>query len=396
MGLHRLCSWSLAAFLLGIGAHSLIPWMRAPVWIWVFIALACVAAITLARASRVAFAGAILLAAFLLGVWRFDSVPLSDIQRLNQFHKPAAQSVGVLGWFSASRVQLTRRIQRMFPRDEATLATGILYGDQSLSPDQRSLMQRSGLTHLVAVSGSNVTIVVVVLMGAILAAGFHRRHAFWIASFGILAFLAFVGFSASVVRAGIMGWLVLLARRVGRIPTPSRLLLVAAAAMTFLTPTLLAFDRGFALSFLATWGLLAWSPIFSRWYATLPSQFSIREAAATTSAATLMTTPYLGWAFGRMSLAGLFTNLLALPLVPWIMLWTAFAAVWGNFPGSFLVRLPTLGLLRVLEWVARLADLTPWLNLRVPSLDVMSLFAIYILLWKIWRSCSEKNELSTE
>lgn len=395
MGRNRLYSWSLAAFLFGIGAHSIRVWMRMPVWTWVLVALACVAALALARRSRVAFIGAILLSAFLLGVWRFDIVPFSDIQRLNQFHKPS-QSVGALAWLGASRLQLTRRIERMFPRDEATLATGILYGEQNLSRDQRALMQRSGLMHIVAVSGSNVTIVVVVLMSAILAAGFHRRHAFWIASVGILAFLGFVGFSASVVRAGIMGWLVLLARRVGRIPTPSRLLLVAASVMTFLTPTLLAFDRGFALSFLATWGLLAWSPIFSRAYSKLPERFSIREAAATTSAATLMTAPYLGWAFGRMSLAGLFTNLLALPLVPWIMLWTAFAATWGDLPGSFLVRLPTLGLLRLLEWVARLADLVPWLNLRVPSVDIMSLIAIYILLWKIWRSCSEKNELSTE
>ncbi len=404
MGFHRVFSWSLAAFLLGIGAHSLWPLVTVLPW-WEWMVVFCVFATIFVmgrpqsdrgRPQGIAPTVVIVVTfAFLLGVWRFDIVSRADVYRATHFMVKQRPSSGILADLATWHDELTARIGRALPKDEATLATGMLYGDQDLSRDQRELLRRAGLLHLVAVSGSNVTIVVTVLLGAILAFGFHRRHAFWIASFGILGFVAFVGFSASVVRAGIMGWLVLFARHVGRIPTPSRVLLVAASVMTFLTPTLLFFDRGFGLSFLATWGLLAWSPIFESAFAKLPNVLSLRSAAAMTTSATLMTAPYLAWTFGRMSFAGLLTNLLALPLVPWIMLWTAFVAALGDLPGSVLVRLPTFGLVRLLERIAHLSDALPWLDLRTPSMDFAMLFAIYLLIWKIWRSCREKNELST-
>ncbi len=387
MGFHRLLFWSLAAFLIGIGVHSLDPWARAPPWVWVFCAIALTTLLLSCRRSGHLFACFFVATGFLIGVWRFDFVSFSDLHRLHSFSVRTTQD--------SLRRRLTHRIEEALPRDEATLLTGIMYGDQTLSTEQRDLMRRSGLLHLVAVSGSNVTIVVTLLFGVILSLGFHRRHAFWIASVGIVAFVIFVGFSASVVRSGIMGWLVLLARHVGRIPSPSRLLLVAASVMTFITPTILFFDRGFALSFLATLGLIAWSPIFERWFEILPRRLSLRESAATTCSATLMTVPYLAWAFGRMSLAGLFTNLLALPLVPWIMLWGAFVAAWGNLPGSAVVRLPTFGLLRILERIAHLADVVPWLDLRVQTFDLASLLAIYLFVWRIWHVYKEKTELST-
>ncbi|MEK7116190.1 MAG: ComEC/Rec2 family competence protein [Patescibacteria group bacterium] len=383
----RVFSWSFAMFLLGIGIHSLDPWARAPPVVWILCAAVSATLLSTLRRSGLPFTLVLITTGLLVGLWRFDLVPLSDLHRLRQFHVHTTQD--------SLRRRLTHRIEQTLPRDEATLLTGIMYGDQMLTIEQRDLMRRSGLLHLVAVSGSNVTIIVTLLLGAILSLGFHRRHAFWIVSVGIFAFIAFVGFSASVVRSGIMGWLVVLARHVGRISAPSRLLLIAASAMTFVTPTVLFFDRGFALSFLATWGLIAWSPIFERWFTILPRRLSIRESAATTCSATLLTAPYLAWAFGRMSLAGLLTNLLALPLVPWIMLCGGFVAAWGDLPGSIMVRLPTLGLLRLLERIAHIADVVPWLDLHVQKLDLASLVVIYLCVWRIWRSCREKIELST-
>ncbi len=391
----RLFTYALTAFLIGIGLHSIYPWMRVPTDIWIGVACAFAFGIMCARERPRFFIVLVLVAACILGVWRFDVVPRDEVARAMHFSVPKRPSSRIFVELAAWRTALTARIGQALPREEATLATGMLYGDQELSRDQRDLLRRSGLLHLVAVSGANVTIIVNVLLGVILAFRFHRRHAFWIVSAGILAFLGFVGFSASVVRAGIMGWLVLLARHRGRIPTSSRVLLIAGSVMTFLTPTLLLFDRGFGLSFLATWGLLAWSPIFERAFAKLPNLLSLRNAAATTFAATLMTLPYLAWAFGRMSLAGLFTNLLALPLVPWIMLWTALVAAVGTLPGSVIIRLPTYGLVHLLLRIAHLADIFPWLDLRIPSMDLLSLVAVYLLLLKIWLLCREKTGLST-
>ncbi len=300
----------------------------------------------------------------------------------------------VVAMLSAWHGWLTQRITALFPTEEGTLITGILYGDQSLSSDQRDLMQRAGLMHIVAVSGSNVTIVVSVLMAVVLACGFRRRHAFYVVTFGIIVFTLFVGSSSSVVRAAIMGWLVLLARHVGRAPKPSRILFLSAVGLATLNPWVLGFDAGFALSFLATWGLMVWTPIITEHVSWIPERFGLRETFATTAGATLMTLPYMGWVFGRMSFAGLLTNMLALPLVPFIMLWGAVAGVIG--PMIPLATIPAYGLTLLLERVAHLADLVPLLDVHLEQMDAGVMIGLYVLMAWIWFVLRGKTELSTK
>ncbi len=323
------------------------------------------------------------------GVW-FECQGMSDVQLLA---RPAPWNV--ISRLTTWRFWVTARIARTLPRDEATLLSGILYGDRALSDEQADLMRRAGLMHLVAVSGSNVTIVVTLCLAFALSLGLRRQQTFWIVTVAVAAFVGFVGFSASVLRAALMGWLILLSRELGRIPSATRLLLIAAVVMTAFNPWSLVFDAGFGLSFLATWGLLVWTPILQRKFTWLPERFGVRASVATTCSATLMTTPYLAWAFGRMSLAGLITNVFALPLVAWIMLLGAVTALWGNLPGWQLVAVPSFGLLRLLTHIAQIADFLPWLDLRVPELDFVWLLAIYALMWRFWRQVKDNTDLST-
>lgn len=294
------------------------------------------------------------------------------------------------------RTKVTSRIATLYPPDEATLLSGIMYGDQDLSQEQKDLMRRAGLMHLVAVSGSNVTIVVSLLQGVILAIGWSRRRSFWVVTVGIILFIGFVGASASVVRAGIMGWLVLLARYTGRRSSASHILLLTATCVALMNPWLLCFDPGFDLSFLATWGLIIWTPLIAQRATWLTKRFGLREAFATTSGATLMTAPYLAWSFSQTSLAGLLTNLLALPLVPFIMLWGFFSALWGNGAGSALVTIPTFGFLRALEWIAHLSDYLPFLNLQFAAMNVLWLFGAYGFLLYMWYRIRSRERLSPE
>ena len=487
----ELFGYALAAYLLGIAAHSMWPWRRLEDSTWLFFGLLLSFALSATRSRRVLFIITTVVASVAFGAWRFDvsiprrtdgilpfmrqTVPLEGrvvalgksryaatvtvaVERVldrtvagpgnrilvstTEIPPPVGSevrlfcSLRVPGTFSANlerrrllarkgiwgecagsvefvtvsgpsswdplvglsrwRMWLSARIERLLPPDEAELLTGILYGDQDLSDTSRDLFRRAGLTHLVAVSGSNVTIVVNLLFPLALALGLRRRPAFWVVSAGLTLFIGFVGFSASVLRAALMGWLVLVAREVGRIAWTDRLLLVAAAFLTLTNPWLLAFDPGFALSFLATWGLLAWSPIFSRALSRIPETGGIREAASTTCGATIMTVPYVAWAFGQMSLAGLLTNLFALPLVPWIMAWGAVAAAWGDLPGSLLTTLPVSGLLDILFRIARIADALPWLHAQIPVSSAYVLVASYVLLWQLWRRLQDKTDLSTD
>ncbi|MDD2786243.1 MAG: ComEC/Rec2 family competence protein [Patescibacteria group bacterium] len=297
--------------------------------------------------------------------------------------------------FVELRAWTNLRIKSILPGDEGALIAGMLYGERGMSQQSNNLFRNAGLTHLIAVSGSNITIVASIVFAILLGIGLWRRQAFWVTTVTLLAYVTFTGFSASVARAAVMGWLVLFARYIGRRPKTWHVLLVSAFALCLLDPWMLAFDAGFALSFLATIGLMSWSPIFSRLLKFLPEIGGLREAAATTISATLMTTPYMAFAFEKISLAGLVTNLIAVPLVPWAMLFGAISAAWGQLYGWQFVTLPALGVAKLIFWSAHLSDYVPWLLMEIQRMNFVLLVATYFLLTWIWFKLRAKKSFST-
>ncbi|MBD3281223.1 hypothetical protein GF391_00565 [Candidatus Uhrbacteria bacterium] len=296
--------------------------------------------------------------------------------------------------FYTWREQANRRIMGVIPGDEGILIAGLLYGERNLSPAAKELFRRAGLTHIIAVSGSNFTIIVTVVFSILLGLGLWRHQAFTITTAAMLLFFGFVGFSASVARAAIMGWVLLLSRQLGRSPNIWHLCLLSAFLLALIDPWMPAYDAGFALSFLATMGLVTWTPIFTKLFHPLPAAAGLREAAATTGAATLMTMPYIAFVFGRVSLAGLFTNLIAVPLVPWAMLFGAISAGFGAFHHT--INLPGLGLSKLIFISARIADVFPWMDIHINGMNVIILIGTYALIIRLWFLLSEKNDLYTK
>ncbi len=317
----------------------------------------------------------------------------SSVSHLSVITGPS--SFDLFATLTRSRTRLTARIASVLPSENAELTAGMLYGDAAFDPSLKTAFQRAGLMHIVAVSGSNVTIVVLVLSAFLTALGIRRRWSFIVVTVTLLLFVGFVGPSASVIRAAFMGWLVLLGREFGRAVSSDRLLLFAAFTLNVLNPRLLCFDAGFALSFLAMWGLLTWAPLFVDRWSAIPKAFGLRETVAATAAATLMTAPYAAWAFGSMSLAGLATNLLVLPLVPWTMLWGAMSALWGDLIGGTIVAAPVYGLTDLILWIARFGASIPWLNGTVAGMALPALLGTYLLIWSAWRAATDDGSLST-
>ncbi|MEN9558785.1 MAG: hypothetical protein RL141_1154 [Candidatus Parcubacteria bacterium] len=287
------------------------------------------------------------------------------------------------------RRTLTFRIQRILPGDAGALLSGILYGERALSAEASTLFRAAGMTHLIAVSGSNIALVVALFVPLFLALGYRRKPAIVLSGLAIMGFVIFVGAGASVVRAAVMGWLALLARVFGRKASAGRLLVVAATVIVLFDPWALAFDAGFALSFLATWGLLSWTRPLQERLTWMPEQFGLREATATTVAATFMTTPYGAWAFGTMSFTGLLTNLVAVPLVGLTMLWGAVALAFGSF--APVLALPAQGCLEAMLLVSQVARIVPWMQVSW-EMPWWGLFIIYPCLFVIYiRKINQKQ-----
>lgn len=221
-------------------------------------------------------------------------------------------------------------LSRALPEPEAGLAAGILIGLRDrVDRDLAAAFTVAGASHVVAISGWNIAIVAASV--AALGGRFARRRRSVLTVMAIVVYVAFVGPTPSVLRAGAMAAVVLLARESGRAGRAAAGLAWAAVAILLVDPSLVR-DAGFQLSSLATAGLLAWAtPLSARIDALgrgrLPGWFV--ENLGVSLAAQAATLPIVLGSFGRLSIVSPAVNLLVVPLVAPAMAAGALALVAG-------------------------------------------------------------------
>ncbi len=277
---------------------------------------------------------------------------------------------------------LAHQTQVLVPGPYGMLMNGLLLGMRaSLSDELQTQLRNSGTTHIVALSGMNITIVAGFFFW--LMRRLRRRWALILAGIGILLFVVMTGASASIVRAAIMGWVMLLAALWGRRRDLTNALLLAAVLMVALNPLILQYDAGFQLSLAATAGIVYLSPGLLERFRRWPSVVS--AAAATTISATVATLPLVIFHFGGFSVVTLLANLIVVPLVPLVMLigfitmlvaivaptwqWLGLPAVWAA--GSLLTIIKFFG---GLPWA--FVPITA-LSVSWPILYYLGLISIY-------------------
>lgn len=213
----------------------------------------------------------------------------------------------------------------------ASFLAGITLGSKSGIPeDVYEKFKATGTAHIVALSGFNISVIAWAIMGALMFFMISRNLSFWISFFVIVIFVLMTGASPSVVRAAVMGILILIARQQGRLYTAKNALVFAGAVMIFLNPKILRFDAGFQLSFLATLGLIILSPKLEEKLKNIPKLFGTKEAFIATLSAQIFVLPLLVYQFGNFSPVGILVNVLVLPAVP-IAMFLGFAGVFTGF-----------------------------------------------------------------
>jgi len=266
-------------------------------------------------------------------------------------------------------------LDRSMPEPEAGLAAGVLIGlrdrvDRDLAAD----FTTAGASHVVAISGWNIAIVASTL-GA-LAGGLRRRRRAALTAAAIVLYVAFVGPSPSVVRAGVMAGVALLARELGRPGTAAVALGWAVTGLLLLDPGYVD-DAGFRLSVLATAGILAWgSSLTARLAGPAPGRPRrwLAEILGVSLAAQGATTPIVLLDFGRLSLVAPAVNLIVVPLVPPAMAAGAIALVVGllaglGMPGivATLVGLPAWAIYAAMVATVRTGASLPLASLQLDS-----------------------------
>lgn len=185
--------------------------------------------------------------------------------------------------------------------------------DADLPPDLVADFRTAGLTHLTAVSGANLTIVLAVLLPAARWGGVRGRGVLVVAAVGVVGFVLVARPEPSVLRAAVMGCVALVALGVGSRAAGLRALGAAVLGLLLVSPHL-ATTWGFALSVAATAGILLLGPAVSAALAThLPRP--VADAVAVPLAAQVACTPLVAALSDEVSLVAVLANLVAAPLV---------------------------------------------------------------------------------
>ncbi len=275
-------------------------------------------------------------------------LPLSWNERI------ATGAMSKILWLKSS---VQNQLNRLWAEPDSSFLAGVLYGSRSGLPLELSdNFSKTGVSHIIAVSGYNVTIIATTLVTILIALGLYRRSATLLAAGLIVLFVIFTGASASVVRAGIMGLLVIGAEQLGRRSQIGYVLVFTATLMTLFNPYVLLWDAGFQLSFLATLGLVYISPLLEKWcedlspapslsdpsgavhsqgkrgeiasslfkgrvgWGQLAVLKAIKQPLLTTLSAIIATLPLILFQFGRLSVVAPLVNILILWIIPWLML----------------------------------------------------------------------------
>jgi competence protein ComEC len=247
---------------------------------------------------------------------------------------------------------------RGMPAREAELARGFVLGeDESIDARTKEDFRRSGLSHLLAVSGQNVTLLALLAMPLLGALGIPlRERLVWVLGL-IVVYVPLAGAGPSIQRAGVMGAAGVLATLAGRRASRLYALLLALGVTLAIDPGIAA-DVGWQLSFAAVAGIfILVSPLRQAIAARIGRggwRGALSEGAAVTIAATLATAPLIAFHFETLSTTTLLANLLAMPAVAPAM-WLGMASAAGSqVPGLPLEPLNWLNAL-LLGYIAQVA-----------------------------------------
>ena len=299
--------------------------------------------------------------------WRNRLSPI-QAQRLVSKHVKGnfeIESVGEQRFIASPLYRSAQRVRRLisngaesFPFDERSLFTGLVIGDDSKQSQQMvSAFRKSGLAHLVAVSGQNVAFVLTALSP--LLSRLHRRTRLVVTLGVLIWFVVITRVEPSVIRAAVMAGVATLSISLGRPTRTLRILALTVIITIFLDP-LLAWSVGYFMSVGATTGLCLLSGPLSR---VVPGPRWLASLIAATISAQVGVAPAVVFVFGVPAAIGILANILAVPVASLVMLTglplslfagaiseTAFSAL------GTIVMWPVLIGVRWVWWVAALGE----------------------------------------
>ncbi len=249
-----------------------------------------------------------------------------NVYALTKYPKILVLKTNQLNFFKSKLLKIkaafTKRINSVLLEPQSSLLLGILIGARkSLPQNIVDDFNTTGTSHIIAVSGFNMTIIISSL--SVLAYLVGRKLNFWISLILLCGFVVIAGASASVIRAAVMGFLLLLAPRLERQYVTLSAIFFAGFIMLLINPKILYWDVGFQLSFAATLGIVLFMPHLEKLTEKWTRMRFIKIPLLTTMSAIVATLPIILLDFSRLSVVAPVVNVLILPWI-WVVMLVGF------------------------------------------------------------------------
>jgi competence protein ComEC len=271
----------------------------------------------------------------------YTSMYYPDVELISQGQGPQP-----LQAIYSLRHRMGEALRQSLPEPECSLARGILLGLRGdIPPSLNEAFQRSGTTHILAISGQNMAIIAGIVLSVATRLFGKHRPTYFILTLAILWLYALLaGMSAPVLRAVIMVSIYLLGIYLGRQRSGLTATVFSAAVMIAINPNIL-WQISFQLSFAAVLGLILLTPIFQDWLSRLRMPKVVSDSLAVGLGAILATLPLTAYYFGYTSLVTLPATFFASLVLPAIIMITAAVAIIG------LVWLPAAQVVGWIDWI---------------------------------------------
>ena len=269
---------------------------------------------------------------------------------------------------------------------EAAVVRGMVLGDRSLIPEELEVaFQRSGVTHVLAISGQHVAILAAVVFFGLRLVAVPPDARAAITILVTWLYIVVAGAPPSAIRAGVVATFVLAAKPLGRQVSPLHFMTTMLAAVLALNP-LLVYSTGFQLSVAAVFGiLLLREPLNSLVEKTVLRPFerpprAVSDLISVSLAAQVATAPIVAATFDEVSTVGVLTNLIAVPISGPILTLGLLGSLLGNVSPFLAYPLNACNgfLVTILVAVARFASSLPFATTTTPGVTPHLVALFYV------------------
>lgn len=298
-------------------------------------------------------------------------------------------------WLFLVKGKFISALDNAIPEPNASYMAGVTIGARKSMPkDLLDDFKKTGIIHVVVLSGYNITIVADFIMRTF--SFLPQVFGISFGAIGIIFFTIMAGASAATVRAATMALLVILARATGRIYAITWALFLTGFFMILHNPKILRFDAGFQLSFLATLALIYLAPYFDKKFNFITNRWKLREIVSATIATQVLVLPLLLYKTGIFSIVALPVNLLVLAFMPITMFFGFITAGLGMFWGVLAIPFGWISfLLTQYElFVVKLSANLPFSSFNIknfPLFLTIIIYTVYVtIIYKIYERKNKK------